>query len=108
MLLQPAENCNDNTSLSTQTKPEDIHNKDVAIWIKFLNQLRLPDLFGKLSDHRQQSKTTYSNLSLALWGFSVAAFRQGSKNALNTTIDSMKQKKCSSMANYVNLLAGIT
>ena len=71
--------------------------------MRFLRQLGLSRLFSNLSDSRQQSKITYSNSSLALWGFCVAAFRQGSKNALNTTFDALKQKNSSSIANFLEI-----
>ena len=93
----------DNSNIIANAKSEPISNKDVAIWMRFLQQLGLSHLLVNLSDCRQQSKITYSNLSLALWAFSVAAFRQGSKNALNTTIDNLKQKNRSSMANFLKI-----
>lgn len=103
MISQSVDNSNIVASHTIQTNSEPISNKDVAIWIRFLQQLGLSHLFVNLNDQRQQSKITYSNLSLALWAFSVAAFRQGSKNALNTTIDSLKQKNRSSMANFLKI-----
>ena len=78
-------------------------NKAIAIWIRFLRQLGLPRLFASLSDSRQQSKTTYSNTSLALWAFSTYAFRQGSKNALKTSIDDLNVKINRSMAAFLEI-----
>jgi len=88
---------------TTQTNSELSSNKDVAIWMRFLRQLGLSRLFANLSDCRQQSKITYSNLSLTLWAFAVATFRQGSKNALNTTCDAMNKKNRSSIANFLEI-----
>jgi hypothetical protein len=71
--------------------------------LRFLQQLGLSRLFANLSDSRQQSKIRYSNSSLALWAFSVEIFRQGSKNALNTTIDCLNQKNRKSIANLTQI-----
>lgn len=103
MLPQSVDKSNIAASQIIQTDSELTSNKDVAIWMRFLQQLGLSRLFANLSDQRQQSKITYSNSSLALWGFSVAAFRQGSKNALNTTFDTLKQKNRSSIANFLEI-----
>ena len=61
-------------------------NIDVAILLRFLRHMRISEFFKNLTDHRQQAKTTYSISSLALWAFSACFFRQGSKNALHTTL----------------------
>ena len=92
MISQAADKCNIVAPL-IQTNSEPTSNKDVAIWMRFLHQLGLSRMFDNLSDHRQQSKITYSSSSLALWAFSVAAFRQGSKNALKYDIDRFETEK---------------
>jgi hypothetical protein len=101
MLSHSIENCNPLASCILNGSSAFNSNKDVAIWIRFLRPLGLPRLFAGLSDQRQQSKATYSHTSLALWSFSVIAFRQRSKNALNTTIGSLKTKK--SMAAFLEI-----
>ncbi len=102
MLSQCTDNSNPKTAACNAISDSSA-NLDIAIWIRFLRHLRLPQLFANLSDHRQQSKINYSNASLALWAFSACAFRQGSKNALNTTIDNLKGKKRASMASFLQI-----
>lgn len=102
MLSQSADISNSTTTASNSILDLST-NLDIAIWIRFLQHLRLPQLFENLSDKRQQSKIDYSNVSLALWAFSTCAFRQGSKNALNTTIDNLKGKKRISMASFLKI-----
>lgn len=64
-------------------------NVDVAAWMRFVQQLGLPDLFAGLEDKRRQTQVTYTLSSLVMWAFSVCAFRQGSKNAMQTSIESV-------------------
>jgi hypothetical protein len=61
----------------------------IASWIRFLRQLRIPDLFASLPDARQQGKTRYSMSSLVMWAFSACSFRTGSKNALHTSLSEL-------------------
>lgn len=56
-------------------------NVDVAALIRFIQHMKIPDLFASLPDLRQQSKTTYTLTSLSLCALAVCLFRQGSKNA---------------------------
>jgi len=103
MLSQCTNNLNCDTSLFNPNNNDSIKNKDVAIWIRFLRQMRLPQMFANLTDRRDASKTTYSNVSLALWAFSACAFRQGSKNALNTTLNCLKDNARASVANFLEI-----
>ena len=48
-----------------------ISNIDVAVFIRFLQQIKLEKLLSKVSDSRDQSKISYSNHSLLLWALSV-------------------------------------
>lgn len=79
-----------------------VQNEDFAIarFIRFLKHLDLKKLFSKISDARQASKIKYSNYSLMLWAFSVFSFRQGSKNSLQTTIESLPAYKKNSLFKY--------
>lgn len=86
-----------------QSSPIPSSNKDIAIWIRFLKHLGLSRLFGDFQDQREQSRITYSKKSLLLWAFSVVAFRQGSKNALQTTIESLNDKNRRSLAAFLEI-----
>ena len=50
----------------------------VAALIRFMQHMKIPDLFAGLPDLRQQSKTTYTLTLLSLWALRCL-FRQGSK-----------------------------
>lgn len=71
----PSHNCTDNV--------------DVAALLRFMHHMKIPNLLGQLPDRRQQSKTAYSLQSLALWALSACIFRQGSKNALHSTLEGL-------------------
>ena len=64
-------------------------NIDVALWLRFLEEQKIRQLFEKIPDPRQQSKVEYSLSSIAMWALSVPAFRQTSKNAFQTTLENL-------------------
>ncbi len=74
---------------------------DVSKFIRFLKHIRLKELLSKIPDTRQQSKVTYTNHSILLWALSVFFFRQGSKNAFNSSLKSLKQKN--SLLRYLEI-----
>ena len=78
------------TLTSTQEK-----NTDIAIWMRFLKEQKLGNLFETLSDSRQQTKVSYSMHSLCMWAFSLSSFRQPSKHAMQTKLENLssEQKK---------------
>lgn len=78
------------TLASTQEK-----NPDIAIWMRFLKEQKLGNLFETLSDSRQQTKVNYSMHSLCMWAFSLSSFRQPSKHAMQTKLENLssEQKK---------------
>ncbi len=89
--------------ISTTSQSQNlVQNEDFAIarFIRFLKHLNLKELFSKISDARQASKIKYTNYSLMLWAFSVFSFRQGSKNSLQTTIESLPAYKKESLFKY--------
>ncbi len=84
--LFPKEHPNDDTDLAGCKQPEELGS---AAFMRFVKELGLPQIFSSLPDPRVSSKTTYSIPSLSMWAFYTCAFRQGSKNAMQTTIDSI-------------------
>ena len=106
-IIQDVEN---NNTLGTATEslleasvkalPESI---DIAAWIRFVKELGIAKLFAKLPDGRQLSKTKYPFSSLALWAFSAHAFRLGSKNALQTSLEDLSSQQRQGMLNLLNL-----
>jgi len=79
---------------------------DVASWIRFLRELRIPGLFASLTDVRQPGKTVYPLQSLLMWAFSGCAFRTGSKNALHTSLSSLHPHQREGMLNLLGLKSG--
>ena len=69
--------------------PQEEKNVDVALWLRFLEEQKLRQLFEKIPDPRQQSKVQYPLSSLAMWALSVSAFRQVSKNEFQTTLENL-------------------
>jgi len=69
------------------------NNIDVALWMRFLQELKLSKMFAEIPDPRQQSKVTYPLSSLIHWALAACAFRQGSKNAMQTTLDGLSLQK---------------
>jgi hypothetical protein len=90
-----ANNCNPQKNL-----PE---NVDVAMLIRFMQQIKIPELFAALPDSRQQSKVTYSLSSLALWSFATCIFRQGSKNAFHTTLEQLSLEQREGMMHFLGI-----
>ncbi len=76
-----------NHSINIKTFEE--KNFDIAMWIRFLQEQKVEKLFSSLPDPRQQAKIKYPISTLLMWAFNLCAFRQGSKNALQTTLESL-------------------
>lgn len=76
---------------------------DVASWVRFIREMKIPKLFSTLSDTRQVTKTRYSLSSLLLWGLSACAFRLGSKNALQTTLEKLPSCQRQGMINLLQI-----
>ena len=64
-------------------------NVESAAFMRYVQNIGLLQIFGKLPDPRLQSRCTYSMASLSAWAFYTCAFRQGSKNAMQTSIESL-------------------
>ena len=64
-------------------------NLESAAFIRFVEDIGLPKIFEALSDPRLSSRISYSLSSLCMWGFCTCVFRQGSKNAMQTSIESI-------------------
>jgi hypothetical protein len=92
-------------NFETNCKQIDAPAIDISIakFIRFLKRLGLKEMLSGLSDHREASKITYSQDSLLLWALSVFFFRQGSKNALNTTIADLRSSQRESFSNYLGI-----
>jgi len=69
--------------------PKEAVNLESAALMRYVQDIGLPQIFGALSDPRQQSRCVYSMVSLSLWAFYTCVFRQGSKNAMQTSIESI-------------------
>ena len=78
-------------------------NVDVAALIRFMHHMKILDLFAGIPDPRQQSKTTYTLASLSLWALAVCLFRQGSKNALKTTLEGLHPEQRESMLHFLEI-----
>ena len=75
------------------SNPFEEKNIDVAVWLRFLKEQKIQQLFEKLPDPRQQSKIQYPISSLAMWALSVPAFRQSSKHSFQTTLDTLSSEE---------------
>jgi hypothetical protein len=91
---------NSSNNSNSQIYPRDV---DVATLLRFLRHMRIPDLFKKLPDHRQQTKIKYSIGSLVLWAFSACLFRQGSKNAFHTTLDQLELENRAGILRFLEI-----
>ena len=80
-----------------------VEDFSIARFIRFLKQLCIKQTFSEISDTRQAKKSKYSNHSLLLQAFSVFAFRQGSKNSLQTTIERLPKYKQTSLLKYLEV-----
>lgn len=78
-------------------------NVDVATLIRFMRHMKIPELFANFPDARQRSKITYSLSSLALWAFATCIFRQGSKNALHTTLEKLSPEQREGMIHFLGI-----
>jgi hypothetical protein len=101
--LSPIENFAKNDDLQ-KNLPESLpDNVDVATLIRFMQHMKIPELFATLSDSRQQSKVTYKLSSLALWSLAACIFRQGSKNALHTTLEGLPPEQQEGMLHFLGI-----
>jgi hypothetical protein len=78
----------------------------IAPFIRFLKQLNLKGMLSEISDLRQQNKSDYSHCTHLLWALSVFFFRQSSKNALQTTIESTKRQKRDALLKFMDIEEG--
>ena len=80
---------------NTQIKnnPQEEKNIDVALWLRFLDEQKIRQLFEAIPDPRQQSKIQYPLSSLLMWALSVPAFRQVSKNEFQTTLENLSAEE---------------
>jgi uncharacterized Zn-finger protein len=76
---------------------------DIAAWIRFIREMRLPKIFSGLPDKRQPGKILYPLSSLVLWAFSACAFRCGSKNALQTSLEGLNSTQRQGMLNLLGI-----
>jgi len=76
-----------------KNNPQKEKNIDVALWLRFLKEQKIRELFEEIPDPRQQSKVQYPLASLVMWALSVPAFRQVSKNALQTTLENLSSEE---------------
>jgi len=86
---------------NSQKNPHE--NVDIAVLIRFMRQIKIPELFATLPDFRQQAKITYSLSSLALWAFATCIFRQGSKNALHTTLEQLSPEHREGILHFLGI-----
>src|ERR1700722_10152264 len=75
----------------------------VAKFIRFLKRIHLREMLGELEDGRQQGKVIYGNHSLLVWALSTFFFRQGSKDAFNTTLQDLSVGDKESIARYMGI-----
>lgn len=69
--------------------PKETVNLESAALMRYVQDIGLPQIFGALPDPRCQARCIYSMTSLSMWAFYTCAFRQGSKNAMQTSIESI-------------------
>ncbi|MFS8562895.1 MAG: hypothetical protein LVR00_08185 [Rhabdochlamydiaceae bacterium] len=79
------------------------NSADVAGWIRFLRQMKVSKIFARLTDKRQKGKICYSSSSLMHWALSACAFRLGSKNALQTSLDHLSSEQSQGMFNCLEI-----
>lgn len=99
------------TNCKCKISPKILNSKNIeqtkdfgsARFIRFLKQIGLKQILSKISDPRQKTKITYSSYSLLLWALSVFFFRQGSKNSLQTSIESLPDDNKSSLLHYFEI-----
>lgn len=76
-------------------------NLDIALCIRYLKEQKIEQLFNEVPDKRQQSKGAYSLPSLLKWALSVSLFRQNSKHAFQTTMDSIANEEAEGILNFL-------
>jgi|HubBroStandDraft_1064217.scaffolds.fasta_scaffold51349_1 hypothetical protein len=76
----------------------------IAQFIRFLKQIKLKKLLSKIIDVRQQNKISYKNDVILQWALTVYFFRQGSCNALQTSLQKLKPNKRTAILKYLGLL----
>lgn len=64
-------------------------NLESAALMRYVQDVGLLQSFDGLPDPRDSSRCEYSLISLSMWAFYTCAFRQGSKNAMQTSIESI-------------------
>ena len=79
-----------------KTKPNNLrqNSPEVTAWMRFLREIGLLDELKRIPDRRQSGKITYDLPSLIQWAISTYAFRLGSKNAFQTSIENLNQNNC--------------
>lgn len=95
--------CPENNEDIANFPTEPFEGIDVAAWMRFLKDLGISKLFATLPDLRRQSQITYSLQSLALWAFSTCFFRQGSKNAMYTSLQALSSGRRSGLLTLLEM-----
>jgi hypothetical protein len=75
---------------------------EIIAWIRFLQEIGLNNALKAIPDQRQSGKITYDLSSLLQWAISIYAFRLGSKNAFQTSINSLTQNNCLGVCKLLN------
>lgn len=91
----------ENKKISEEIKKEPTNLESAAL-MRYVQGIGLPKIFGALPDPRRVSQCDYSLSSLSMWAFYTCAFRQGSKNAMQTTIESIADPE--KKENFLHLL----
>lgn len=76
----------------------------ISQFIRFLRHIKLQKILSRITDTRNQNKIKYANHVLLQWALTAFFFRRGSKNSLQTTLDSLKQHQRVSILNYLGLM----
>lgn len=69
----------DTPMISCSTPSDNTENLDIAIFIRFLKQIRLKKMLSTVDDSRQQLKVLYQNHTLLLSALSVFFFDKNQK-----------------------------
>lgn len=75
----------------------------ISQFIRFLRRIRLQKILSNITDVRNQNKIKYANHVFLQWALSAFFFRRGSKNSLQTALDSLKPLQRVAILNYLNL-----
>ena len=84
-----------------KSNPQNEKNTDIAVWLRFLKEQKIIQLFEEIPDPRQQSKIQYPLSSLLMWGLSVPAFRQFSKHEFQTTLENLSAEEKEGVINLL-------